>query len=58
MPGSFSVSKKVRKIRCHSEPVRLSGVGIPRLNVRTDDLGTKMFENQGDCHASVSTGSQ
>ena len=35
-----------------------TGVGIPRLNVKATGLGLKIFEYQGDCHASVSTGSQ
>ena len=44
-PGhAFSVSKKPN-IRCHSEPVRLSGVGIPRIEVKATGLGSKMFEN-------------
>ena len=33
-----------------------TGVGIPRLNVKAAGLGLKIFEYQGDCHASVSTG--
>ena len=37
--------KKALNIRCHSEPVRLSGVGIPRIEVKATGLGSKMFEN-------------
>ena len=50
--------KKAPNIRCHSEPVRLSGVGIPRIEVKATGLGSKMFENSGDCHGSVRTASQ
>ena len=39
--------RKSPNIRCHSEPVRLSGVGIPRIEVKATGLGTKMFENSG-----------
>ena len=39
--------KIASNIRCHSEPVRLSGVGIPRIEVKAAGLGSKMFENSG-----------
>ena len=32
-----------------------TGVGIPRLDVKTNGLESKMFENPGDCHGSVRT---
>ena len=35
-----------------------TGVGIPRIGVEVTGLGTKMFENPGDCHGSVRTASQ
>ena len=35
-----------------------TGVGIPWLDAETTGLGIKMFENRGDCHASVSYFSQ
>ena len=30
-----------------------TGVGIPRIDVEATGLGTKMFENPGDCHGSL-----
>ena len=35
-----------------------TGVGIPRIEVKATGLGSKMFENSGDCHGSVRTASQ
>ena len=35
-----------------------TGVGIPRIEVKTTGLGSKIFENSGDCHGSVRTASQ
>ena len=35
-----------------------TGVGIPRIEVKATGLGSKMFENPGDCHGSVRTASQ
>ena len=43
--------------RCHCEPVTdVTGVAIPQLDGKTRIY--EMFENLGDSHASVCTGSE
>ncbi len=49
--GSLSLSKKYRSFRTSPQ----AGVGIPRLGGKCDE---NFYEKLGDCHASVSTGSQ
>lgn len=54
-PGS-SESYRVTLVIANQR--RNAGVAIPQIEVKTTGLGSKMFENSGDCHASVRTGSQ
>ena len=51
MPPACSDCQKSPKICTSSRTSPQAGVAIPKID-------TKMFENPGDCHASVCTGSQ
>ena len=47
--GGASACQKSPKDSMSFRTSPQTGVGIPRLDVKTDGLGSKMFENPGDC---------
>jgi len=53
MVNPFSACQKSPKDTLSFRTSPQTGAGIHRLNVKAAIFETKMFENQGDCHASV-----
>ena len=50
--------RKSSKIMLSSRTIPQDGVAIPQIDMKSNDYKPKKFENPGDCHASVPTGSQ
>ena len=59
--GAFAPAsdcRKSSKIMLSSRTIPQDGVAIPQIDMKSNDYKPKKFENPGDCHASVPTGSQ